>query len=134
VNFAMSGLPAGATATFSPSSIAANGGPQTVTVTIQVAPESATLHAAPPDAGRKYQPFALAFLLLAGMAGVRKRGRAVRRMLCVVLLLAGGAVTLLSGCGAHAGFFTQAPQNYSVTVTATSANLQHSTTLTLNVQ
>ena len=41
VNFAVAGLPPGATVTFSPASIAANGGPQTITVTIQTAPATA---------------------------------------------------------------------------------------------
>ena len=88
VNFAVSGLPPGATVTFSPSSIAANGGPQTVTVTIHTAPATAMLHREPPPSGgRKLAPFALAFLLLFGAGSLRKRGRALRGLLCVLLLL-----------------------------------------------
>ncbi|MFP5234520.1 MAG: MBG domain-containing protein, partial [Acidobacteriota bacterium] len=138
VNFAMTGLPPGATATFSPSSIAANSGPQTVVVTITAAPKFAMLHReAPPDSqGRKTVPFALAFLLLFGVGGLRKRGKMLLRWACV-LLLAGAslaAIAGLSGCGSATGFFGQAQQNYTVTLTATSATLQHSETFTLNVQ
>ena len=135
VNFAVSGLPPGATVTFSPSSIAVNGGPQTITVTIQTAPASAAAQAPPPrSSGRYAAPFALALLLLFGVGGLRKRGRhLLRHLICVALLLAGGAAaTLMSGCGG--GFFTQSPENYTVTITATCGTLQHSTSVTLNVQ
>jgi hypothetical protein len=64
---------------------------------------------------------------------MRRSGRAVRRLFALVLLLAcGAAATLVSGCGG--GFFAQAPQNYNVTITATSTNLQHSVSVTLNVE
>lgn len=135
VNFATTGLPAGTTVTFSPSSIAANGGPQTITVTITTPPATASNRAPQtPSSTRRAAPLALAFLLLLGVGAMRRQGRAVRRrLLAVVLLLAGGAAaTLVSGCGG--GFFAQAPQNYNVTINATSANLQHSVTVTLNVQ
>jgi sugar lactone lactonase YvrE len=137
VNFAVSGLPPGATVTFSPSSIAANGGPQTITVTIHTAPATAMLHREPqPPGGRKLAPFALAFLLLSGAGSLRKRGRALFRFLCVAVLLASGAVVTLtlSGCGSTSGFFAQAQQDYTVTITATAGPLEHTTTVTLNVQ
>src|SRR6202012_1447476 len=60
VNFAVSGLPPRATAAFSPSSIAPNAGPQTVTVTIQTASATAALHRDSPPIGRKLAPFGLA--------------------------------------------------------------------------
>jgi CSLREA domain-containing protein len=135
VNFAVSGLPPGATVTFSPSSIAVNGGPQTITVTIQTAPASAAVQAPPPrSSGRQAAPFALALLLLFGVGGLRKRGRhLLRHLICVALLLAGGAAaTLVSGCGG--GFFARSPENYTITITATCGTLQHSTSVTLEVQ
>jgi Bacterial Ig-like domain (group 3) len=135
VNFAVSGLPPGATAAFSPSSIAPNAGPQTVTVTIQTASATAALHRDSPPIGRKLAPFGLAFLLFFGAGSLRKRSRALRGLLCVLLLVgAGAAATMLSGCGSNGGFFAQAPQNYTVIITATSGNLQHSTNITLNQQ
>ena len=136
VNFAVSGLPLGATVTFSPTSIAANGGPQTITVTITTAPATAAAHApSPPSTGRRIAPFALAFLLLFGAGTLRKRGRALQRLLCIVALLIGGAAAsfTLSGCGGN-GFFAQAPENYNITLTVTAGNLEHTATFTLNVQ
>ena len=134
VSFAVSGLPAGSTATFSPSSIAANGGPQTITITIKTVPVTATQKAPPqPFGGRRLAPLALAILFLFGAGGIRRRGQHLRRMLCVALLAAGGlAAIALSGCAG--GFFTQQPQNYAITLTATAGNLQHTATFMLNVQ
>ncbi len=133
VNFTVTGLPPGASVTFSPSTIAANGGPQTITVTISAPPATASNHA--PSPTRRAAPLALAFLLLFGLGAVRRRTRAMRRLFAIVLLLAGGAAaTLVSGCGGASGFFAQTPQNYNVTITATSTNLQHSVGVTLNVE
>lgn len=134
VSFAVSGLPAGATATFSPSSIAAKGGPQTITITIKTAPVTATQKALPqPFGGRRLAPFALAILFVFGAGGIRRLGRHLRRTLCMALLVAGGlAATALSGC--VGGFFTQQPQNYAITLTVTAGSLQHTATLMLNVQ
>jgi hypothetical protein len=137
VNFTMTGLPAGATATFSPSSVAANGGAQTVTVTISTPPATAKEQspARPGNTGRKAAPFALGFLLLLGAGTLRRRGKALRGLLCVLVLLGAGLLAGgLSGCGSNGGFFAQQPQNYNVTVTATAANLQHSASINLNVQ
>ena len=79
VNFAISGLPPGATATFSPSSIAANAGPQTITVTVRTAPATASEHApSSPAETHRLQPFALGFLLLFGAGpSVSAGGRSV---------------------------------------------------------
>lgn len=133
VNFAIAGLPPGATVSFSPSSIAPNGGTQTVTVTIKTAAATAQLDRRPPSRGRRMAPFALGFPLLFGAGTLRKRGRKLRGLLCVLALAGTGAVAgLTTGCGTNSGFFAQAPQNYTVTLTATAANLQHSTTITLN--
>jgi hypothetical protein len=137
VNFAVSGLPPGATATFSPSSIPAGGGSQTVTVTIQTAPATARDRApSAPSPGRRAAPVSLALLALIGLGGLRRRGHGLKRLLCIVALLTGGAAATfsLSGCGSGNGFFNQAPQNYTITITATAANLQHSATVMLNVQ
>jgi 6-phosphogluconolactonase (cycloisomerase 2 family) len=135
VNFAIAGLPSNATATFSPSSIAADGGPQTVTVTIQTAATTALLHDQPASNGRRYTPIALGFLLLFGTGTLRKRRCALRALLSVLVLAGVGAMaSLTTGCGANTGFFAQSPQNYSVTVTAKASNLEHTSTFTLNVQ
>jgi hypothetical protein len=131
----VSGLPPGATVTLSPPSIAATAGPQAVIVSIQTAAATATLQSpSSPATGRRLEPFALALLFLCGMGGMRRYGRNVRRMLAVVILLtAGAAAMVLTGCGGN-GFFTQSPKSYSVTITATSGTLVHSAAVTLNVQ
>lgn len=136
VSFAMTGLPTGSTVSFSPSSLAADGGPQTVTVTITTAPATAQLYSLPPPlSGRNAAPFALASLLLFGTGRLRKRGKALRGLLCVLLVAGAGLLaTGLSGCGSNAGFFTQTPKNYNVTMTATAANVQQSISINLNVQ
>jgi hypothetical protein len=133
VTFVVNGLPAGATAAFSPSSIPANGGPQTVTVTITTAPATAGLRTAPTVGGRRGGSFALALLLLIGLGGLRRCGRALRRSLPVLILLTASAAALITGCGGT-GYFAQAPQNYTVTITAISGSLKQSATITLNVQ
>lgn len=135
VTFAVSGLPPGATVTLSPPSIAATAGPQAVIVSIQTAAATATRQSpSSPATGHRLEPFALALLLLCGMGGMRRYGRNVRRMLAVVILLtAGAAAMVLTGCAGN-GFFTQSPKSYSVTITATSGTLVHSAAVTLNVQ
>jgi hypothetical protein len=57
-------------------------------------------------------------------------------MLSMLLLLIAGMTAMagLSGCGSTTGFFAQAQKSYTVTVTATSGTLSHSTTMTLTVE
>jgi hypothetical protein len=137
VSFSVAGLPTGARVTLSPSSIAADSGPQTITATITTASAMATNHTPPPptETRRAAPPVLFALLALIGMGAVRRRSRALRRLLSIVVLLAGGAVaTLVSGCGGTGGFFAQAPRNYTVTIAATAGSIQHSTTVTLDLQ
>jgi sugar lactone lactonase YvrE len=133
VSFTATGLPGDATATFSPSSIAANGGAQNVTVTITTTALAALLNRTPSAiSGRRMTPLALAFLMLLGAGGLRRRGRMLRGPLCVLALLGAGlAVVGLSGCGAY---FKLTPQNYTVKVTATAGSVQQKATVTLTVQ
>jgi len=55
---------------------------------------------------------------------------------CLMLLLAAGPPSprALTGCGASNGFFGEAQRAYTVILTATSGTVQHTTTVTLNVQ
>jgi CSLREA domain-containing protein len=127
VSFAVTGLPAGATASFTPNTVAVNGGATPVVMTVQTA--SATAHNSNPF-GRG---IVLALLLLpfAGRRSVREKMKG--RMLLLVLLMAGLTATL-TGCGSNSGFMLQSPQTYTLTVTATSGTLQNSQTVTLIVQ
>jgi hypothetical protein len=133
VNISLSGLPSSATATVSPQTIAANSGSQTITITIQLAAATKQARATPhPSSGHRYEPLALALLLLFGIGGLRKQRRILGRMLCV-LLVGGVAATLLSGCDS-VRFSPEAPVSYAVNVTGTSGTLQHTATFTINQQ
>jgi large repetitive protein len=135
VSFAVSGLPPGATVNFSPSSIPANAGTQTVAVTIQTASATAMRRTAP--VGRRVEAFTLALLIpVLGAGTIRMRGKSLPRLVCLVLLVLGGAAasSALSGCGSTNGFLVQSPQNYTVSITATSGSMLHTATVTLNVQ
>jgi predicted component of type VI protein secretion system len=137
VKFAVSGLPPGASVNVSPSSISANDGPQTVTLTIQTAATAANgKHSGDSPLARRAAPLALALLMLFGAGGLRRNGRGSRRMLCLMLLVASGvAATLVSGCGGNSSNSKhQQPQSYTITVTATAGNLQHTAIFTLTVQ
>ena len=126
------GLPPGATATFTPSSITPTGGAASATMAIHVASSTAVSSMKPSDEGLwRYGAPALAavFLVLPF-----RRLRKWRGMLCALLF----STTLLvvSGCGGGFGFGTQ-PQTattYTVTITGTSGSLTHSTTVQLTVQ
>jgi large repetitive protein len=135
VSFAVSGLPPGATVNFSPSSIPANAGTQTVAVTILTASGTAMRRPAPDD--RRVKAFTLALLIpLLGAGSIRMRVKSLPRLVCLVLLVMGGAAAsfALSGCGSANGFLVQSPQNYTVSITATSGSMLHTATVTLNVQ
>ncbi len=128
VTFRITGLPAGATASFSPAVIAANAGPQSITLTVQTAQPLARNDQQSPF--RKELPLT-ALLLLPLMSSCKLRRRWNSRLLMLTLLVAGlGGSTLLSGCGA----VREQPASYTLTVTATSGQEQHSQTVTLIVQ
>jgi hypothetical protein len=133
VSFTASGLPTGATATFSPATITATGGAQTVTMTILTV--ASTAQKTTPVLGRKLTPLALALLLLPlfGAKKMRQQRRRMNRWLCLLFLVSGlAASTTLCGCAG--GYFSQGAKDYTVTVMATSGSLQHSFNVTLKVQ
>jgi large repetitive protein len=124
VTFSASGLPTGATAVFSPATLASNAGKQSVTLTVQTASSSA----------KTSNPFALAAPLALALVLLPALGlRRVRRGLLLVLIAAAGfcGLAALSGCGSS----TQPPPaNYTITVTATSGQLTSSVKVQLEVQ
>ena len=137
VTFTVTGLPQGATVTFSPSSISAGGGTRTIMVIIQMPLTAAHLTPQQPaPSGRRGAPWALALLLLplAGARRLRRYGRGLRGFTILLALAAAGLIAGLSGCGNNIGFFAHPPQAYTVTITATSGSYHHSTTFTLNVE
>jgi asparagine N-glycosylation enzyme membrane subunit Stt3 len=126
VSFTVTGLPIGATASFSPSTIAAITAANTVMMTVQTASAMAQNHISPIGRG-----FVLALLLLP--FGMRRslRKKLNGRMLLLVLLLT-GTTAAMSGCGS--GGSKQSAQTYTLTVTASSGAATQSQTVTLTVQ
>jgi YVTN family beta-propeller protein len=127
VTFGVTGLPSGATATFTPSSIAAGSGATNVALIIETENTSA-------QGGRqkllgKAAPLALA-LLLVPLVLTRQR---VRRWLAPAMML--GVLTwtaALTGCGGSSN--GSGGQSYSVTITATSGSMTQSAVATLTVK
>jgi sugar lactone lactonase YvrE len=132
------GLPAGATAAFSPATIPAGSGATAVTMTVQTVNQP-TAQGEMPFPGAQPGSLALALLLLP-IAGIKPVRRRLRKFPCVPVVLAAavlslGAVVCLSGCSSN-GFFNQAPAQYTVVVTATDTvtGAHSSTNVTLTVQ
>jgi hypothetical protein len=131
------GLPPGATYTFSPSTIPAGSGTLPVAFTVQTAKTTAMLHRAP---GSSRSPwFALIFGLLLPLAGA-KRFRARLTTLPRMLLLLFGGLSLglvagLGGCGSG-GFLGSPPgqTSYTITISATSGTLVRTSTVQLNLE
>jgi hypothetical protein len=133
VNFAVSGLPTGATATFSPATFTASARAQTVTMTVQ--PAAGTASNLAQSTGRRIAPVVLAFLFLPlfGAGRMRRNRRNVGGLLCFLLLGGLATTAMLTGCGSSSTP-TQIPKSYPLSVTATSGTLQQIATVTLNVQ
>jgi sugar lactone lactonase YvrE len=136
VSLSATGLPAGATATFAPSSVAAGAGSSTVVMTV-AAGAQAELHKNSRPLGRLVSSTALALLMLPLLFGRRARKTAARlsrtgRVLIALLALV--VLGAMTGCGSTSGFFAQQQQSYTVTVTGTSDGLSHSATVTLTVE
>lgn len=141
ITLATSGLPAGATATLTPTTIASGSGATSFSLAIKTPLQKAAGYW-PAPAKAPLFPISAAVFLLPLLRNRRLRARFARmpRMLCSVLflLLAGAAALGLTGCGGG-GFFAQNPQAYTITVTATATSaanttLERTTTVTLIVQ
>jgi hypothetical protein len=143
IDLTVSGLPPGATYSFSPSAtIAAGAGTSTVTLIIQTAQGGATVGQVNSGGGAsgnlvsRLAPFSLALLLLPFAGRLRKTGKRFSRLISLLLLLAASAAAVagVSGCGSNIGFFGQKPQTYTVTVTGNMGTLSHSAKVTLTVE
>jgi hypothetical protein len=138
------GLPPGATYTFSPATIPAGSGTQHVAFTVQTAKSSALLQRTPGSRRTPWLALVLGLLLpLAGAKRVRARlitsapQRASSRLLLLLLLcaLGLGLVGGLGGCGSG-GFLgaPKGPTSYTITINATSGTLVRTSTVQLNLE
>ncbi len=135
VALSVTGLPTGATAKFTPASLAAGAGSTNVMLAVQLPAVSASLLQKTIFAVGLVPMVGMLFLPFSGSLRrtVRQRGRMVMGLLIFVLMGASVVGFGLAGCGSHSGH-VPASQNFTLTVTATAGTLTHSTTLTLTVQ
>jgi sugar lactone lactonase YvrE len=143
ITLTATGLPPGATASFSPAPpITLGSAAATVTLNIQTA-SAQTARNEQPIPGNPFAPVALGFLLLP-LLGTKAAGRRLRQSLPLLLLFAGlslGMVLGMSGCSSGSRAAAPPPpppaaQTFTVVVTATDAttNVQSTANLTLTVQ
>ncbi len=128
VNLSAVEAPLGATAAFSPATVAANSGATTVTLQLTL-PASAALERPRGSLGKGLLAVTLGFILLP-FAGRLRRGRARLVRLAVLAAVSAALVTGFAGCGS-AKF---SPQNLSFTVNAASGSLSHSVSAQLTVK
>jgi hypothetical protein len=140
----VSGLPPGATAAIAPTSwtqltstswsYPANVALVATSMTIQL---PATTGRLAPEMvwGGKLPQLLWGVLLLPFAGRLRRTGKRLRCTTTMLLLLGGAAAAGgVIGCSSPTGLFGQKQQTYTVTVTATSGTLAHSTTVTLTVE
>jgi acid phosphatase len=141
VTLSCSGLPAGATCSFSPATVTPTSGIANSAVTISMA--TAVTSAAPAYHGKPLLAFTLPFFALAAgslaIGGKNKKKTAF--WVVLVLVLALGAMSIGCGTGgsktaASTAAQTPAPSgtsSYTATINATAGSIQHSTTLTVTM-
>jgi hypothetical protein len=140
VTLSASGLPPGATYTFSPSVVPAGSPATGVNLVIQTSISSAGLSPEPRRyAAQSGMPMLLGLLLLPllAMQELRKRMQLAPRLLAVVLFaaLSLGIVAGLGGCASGGtGGGGSGNKTYPLVVKATAGTLQHSLNVTLVVQ
>ena len=127
ITLTATGLPPGATATFSQSTVTPGSTSATSTLTIQTAP------AAKAAAGLGVPVFAWPVLALFTVLLLRSKARRTLLNLCLLLVVSLGAVAALSGCSGSVHLI-QPPQTYNVTVTGTIGSVQQTTTVKLIVE
>jgi len=146
VTLTITGMPAGATATITPTtwtqltstswSFPANTVLSAIMLSIQV-PATTTMLDREGPSGRRLPPALWGILLLPFACRLRRAGKRMRRAISLMLLLAAcvAAGTALGGCGGNSSSSgsTPPPADYTITVTATSGTVSSSTTLTLVV-
>ena len=133
-----SGLPPGATATFTPQTLAPGSSSNAATLTIHLANQIVSNTPRSPW-GRGMALAMLGGMFLLPFTGRMRRpwgrlGRLARLMLLLMAVTC--AVLGLTACGGggSTGYFGQQEKNYTVTITAASGTLSHSATVTFYVE
>ncbi len=128
VTMSASGLPAGATATFTPPTVTPGASGAPTKLTIQTAAQAAGIPAHP----RRF-PFE-AISLAAGLCVMASRRKRLAKSIPILLMIAtlAGASLMLTGC--HGGFAGTSSQSFPITVTGSSGVQHVSTTFTLIVK
>ncbi|MCL2659100.1 MAG: Ig-like domain repeat protein [Acidobacteriaceae bacterium] len=138
VTLTATGLPPGATVSFTPASVIPEDGGATSTMSITVPKQSAmnpleirprnTQHTVPNSDSKVSLAFALLLLQFVAF----RRGKKQIRLL--IFLLAGlSGFSMLTACGSG-GYFSQPQQTYTITITGTSGSLSHSASVFLTVE
>ena len=132
ITFACSGLPAGATCSFSPATVTPSGTAAVpVTVTIAVPSSLGALHSKPIPTDSRHLPGGTVYAVaLLGLSFLAKR-RTRYRLLSLVAIF---AVISLAGCsGGSNNGGGGSSHSSTVTVTATSGTVQHAATIALTI-
>jgi hypothetical protein len=137
ITLSVTGLPPGASAVFTPSTISLSSTGSSFTMVVTLANANALLGRKIPWGGGDVL---VAVLLMPFIGPVRRRARGVKTfVVCLIAAMSLTALTTLSGCGTGNGFSGQAQKSYTLTLTGTAtgpsgATLQHIATVTLTVQ
>ena len=133
ITLTATGLPPGATYSFSPSTITPGSASASSVLTVQTSSTGGSSAMI-----RVLDGSGLALALLTIPFGISRKRRGMLRRnqffsVVVGLILLGG-MAALTGCGSTNGFLGQPARSYTITVTGTSGSLSHSTTVVLNLQ
>ncbi len=136
VTVAVDGLPAGATYTFTPSTIKAGSGSTQVVLNVQTSSSMSARNSQPGNgpAPRNELPIALGMLGLVGLGAVRKLRHKLPRALLLLLLTLGTLLPIAALSGCAGGYFALNPTTFPLTVTGTEGPIQHAATASLIVQ
>jgi hypothetical protein len=137
VTMSASGLPAGASASFSPPTLTPGESGAKTTLTIQFPTQVASS-----SRKRECESSLLAFGLLLGFAFIGTRRRDFRNALSMILVLAMliGPTMMLSGCSGFSSASSSpkpqpsAPASYAISIVGTSGSLHPSATITVVVE